>query len=178
MPAPNLQPTLSGPRLMLRPIEPADWRDMYAAAADPEIWAVHPQSDRYKEAVFRKYFDGAIASKSAFAIIDRNNDKIIGSSRYEDFDEAASEIEIGWTFLARKYWGGSYNCELKKLMLDHAFSFVDTVVFWVGVDNLRSRRAVEKIGGELREGVFRRQNADDRADYVVYAISKSEFSMQ
>ena len=173
----DLQPVLTGPRLMLRPIAPEDWSEMYAAAADPKIWEVHPQADRYKEHVFRVYFEGAIASNSAFAIIDREHDKIIGSSRYEDFDEAASEIEIGWTFLSRAYWGGSFNRELKQLMLDHAFSFVDTVVFWVGVDNLRSRRAVEKIGGVLREGVFQRRNSDDSADYVVYEISKSNFSM-
>ncbi|MBT8099655.1 MAG: GNAT family N-acetyltransferase, partial [Gammaproteobacteria bacterium] len=81
-----------------------------------------------------------------------------------------SEIEIGWTFLARKYWGGNYNAEIKALMLQHAFRFVDTVVFWIGEENIRSRRAVEKIGAVLRDGVFDK----DGMPHVVYEIHKPD----
>jgi RimJ/RimL family protein N-acetyltransferase len=102
---------------------------MFAAAADLEIWALHPVSNRHTESVFRTFFDGAIASGSAFSFVDRQRGKIIGSSRYYAYDPAANEIEIGWTFLARAYWGGSHNLEIKRLMLAHAFRFVDTVVF-------------------------------------------------
>lgn len=139
---------------------------MFAVASDPEIWAVHPVRDRYTEPVFRQFFDGAMNCGSAFSFVDRQTGKIFGSSRYNDHDAGIREIEIGWTFLSRDYWGGSYNLEIKQLMLNHAFTFVDTVVLWVGESNIRSRRAVEKIGGVLRKGTRERGNAP----HVIYEI--------
>lgn len=168
----DFQPTLEGDRVTVRPITLADWPSMFAAASDPEIWKQHPAPDRYKEDVFRQYFDGAIQSGSAFTFIDRESGKVVGSSRYHGLDSTAREIEIGWTFLARDYWGGSYNSEIKRLMLDHAFLFVDTVIFWVGETNLRSRRAMEKIGGVLRDGVHFREIGAEQPD-VIYEIHKA-----
>lgn len=167
----EFQPTLAGARITVRPIATTDWASMFAAAADPEIWKQHPAHDRYTERVFREYFDGAIECGSAFAFVDRENRKIFGSSRYHGFDPVTREIEIGWTFLARDYWGGSYNSEIKQLMLEHAFQFVDTVVFWVGETNARSRRAMEKVGGVLRDGVQVRDISGDDP-YVVYEVRK------
>ena len=110
-------------------------------------------------------------SDSAFAFVDNETGAVIGSSRYHGYDAGKSEIEIGWTFLGREYWGGGHNAEIKQLMLDHAFQFVDTVVFWVGSDNIRSRRAMEKIGGVLREGEYTRGEADD-VPHVIYEMAK------
>jgi len=172
---PDLQPTLIGPRIIVRPITPMDWDEMFAAAADPEVWALHPVRDRYKAEVFRDFFDGAIGSKSAFAFVDRRTGVVIGSSRYYGHDPIASEIEIGWTFLARSYWGGSYNAEVKRLMLEHAFNFVDTVVFWVGETNWRSQRAMEKIGGLRRAGLYPRTLSGATSMHVVYEILKRDF---
>ena len=167
---PDLQPTLTGPRVIIRPIEASDWPEMFAAASDPLIWALHPVSDRHTEARFRVFFDGAIASGSAFSFVDRQSGRIMGSSRYHAYNPALSEIEIGWTFLARDYWGGSYNCEIKQLMLEHALTFADTVVFWVGSTNWRSQRAMEKIGGVRRPG-FHTRLLDGRAsEHVVFEI--------
>ena len=174
MPAFDLQPTLIGPRITIRPITREDWQEMFAAASDPEIWTLHPASDRYTEPVFRKFFDGALASGSGFSFVERESGKIIGSSRYHAYNPASSEIEIGWTFLARKYWGGSYNREIKRLMLEHAFTFVDTVVFWVGDTNWRSQAAMEKIGGVRRPGPHSR--APDFAPHVVFEIRKPDFN--
>jgi RimJ/RimL family protein N-acetyltransferase len=143
----ELQPTLTGQRLALRPLRPDDWDALFAAAADPRIWEQHPETDRYQPDVFRRYFDSGLASGGAFAVIDRETGGVVGSTRYYGYDEAASEIEIGWTFLARQYWGKSYNGEMKSLLLDHAFRFVKRVVFLVGPSNVRSQRAMEKIGG-------------------------------
>ena len=168
----DLQPVLQGSRVTVRPVATVDWDGMFAAAADPEIWEQHPAPDRYTEAAFRTYFDGAIASESAFAFVDRASDRIIGSSRFHGLDAVKSEIEIGWTFLARDYWGGSYNAEIKQLMLEHAFQYVDSVVFWVGEANLRSRKAMEKIGGTLRDEVQFRDLSGD-VPYVVYEIARA-----
>lgn len=170
----ELQPTLEGENVIVRPIAASDWDSMYMAAADPVIWEQHPARDRYTEAVFREYFDGALNCGSAFAFIDRESGRIIGSSRYFGLDVTNSEIEIGWTFLSRAYWGGSFNLEIKRLMLDHAFRFVDTVVFWVGAENTRSRRAMEKIGGALRDGIQTRDFSGDDP-YVVYEIRKDDW---
>src|SRR5262249_43887909 len=125
----ELQPTLAGDLVQLRPLRRDDFDALYAAASHPLIWEQHPQNDRYKRDVFQRYFDGAIEAGGAFAVVDRVTGKIIGSSRYHGYDESASEIEIGWTFLTREHWGGRYNHEMKQLMLDHAFRFVDRVVF-------------------------------------------------
>jgi len=145
----DLQPTLRGALLELRPLRPDDWTALYAVAADPLIWEQHPDRDRYKEEVFREFFRVALESRSALTAIDLADGRIIGSSRFHGYDEAQSEIEIGWTFLARSHWGGRYNGEMKHLMLQHAFQFVDNVVFLIGPDNLRSQRAIQKIGGVL-----------------------------
>ena len=167
----ELQPTLTGTLLELRPLRPEDFDELYAIASDPGIWELHPEPDRYKEDVFRGFFRGAMDSGGAFAVIDRATGRIIGSSRYFGYDEARSEIEIGWTFLARTYWGGIYNRELKELMLRHAFRIVDSVVFLVGPQNWRSQRAMEKIGG-VRVGMVRR--TPEGRENVVFEIRKSD----
>ena len=167
----DLQPTLEGKQVIVRPVREHDWEQMYEVASDPAVWALHPDKDRYKEDVFRRYFDGAMSSASAFSIIDRDTGKVCGSSRFHGHDVSRREIEIGWTFLGLKYWGGVYNAEVKSLMLGHAFKFVDTVVFWVGETNARSRKAVEKIGGVLRPGVQLRALSAGNA-HVVYEITK------
>ena len=148
----DLQPTLTGELIELRPLRPDDFDALYAVASDPLIWEQHPASDRYKPDVFRKFFDDGLACGGALIAIDRATGNVIGSSRYFRYNQLFSEIEIGWTFLARSHWGGRYNGEMKRLMLQHAFRFVSGVIFRVGLTNLRSQRAVEKIGG-TRVGV-------------------------
>jgi RimJ/RimL family protein N-acetyltransferase len=142
----DLQPHLQGELIELRPLTPNDWDALFAAASDSLIWEQHPERDRYKEEVFKSFFKDALASGGAFVIIDRKTQQIAGSTRFYGYDPEKSEIEIGWTFLARKYWGGEYNAEMKRLLLNHAFKFVENVVFFVGEDNVRSQKAVEKVG--------------------------------
>lgn len=175
MTGPDLQPILKSPLVTLRPIQKDDWPHMYKAASHPKTWAGHIHKDRYKEDIFRPYFDGALSSRSAFAIIDNQTETIIGTSRYHDYKQAEREIEIGWTFLDCDYWGGVYNGEIKRLMLQHAFTFLDCVVFWVAQDNLRSQYAMKKIGGILREGDFSKSEGEQLFPYVVFEIHKDNF---
>ena len=142
----DLQPHLKGELLELRPLTPNDWDELFAVASDSLIWEQHPERERYKEDVFRIFFKDALESGGAFVIIDRKTQRIMGSTRFYGYDPKKSEIEIGWTFLARKYWGGQYHAEMKRLLLNHAFKFVDSVVFFVGEDNVRSQKAMEKVG--------------------------------
>jgi len=174
----DFQPTLVGPRVLVRPLVAMDWDALFAAASDPAIWALHPASDRYKEPQFRAFFDAALASGSAFTLVHQASGKVMGSSRYHGYDADAGEIEIGWSFLSCEYWGGSYNLEVKRLLLAHAFTFVEKVVFWVGDTNYRSQRAMEKIGGVRRDGIQTRTMGGVETRNVVFEISREAFQNQ
>ncbi len=165
------QPTLRGELVELRPLRPADFDALFAVASDPLIWAQHPASDRYKPEVFREFFQHAMASGGAFAVFDVATGRMIGSSRYLGYRRDRGEVEIGFTFLARSYWGGRYNGEMKRLMLEHAFRFVDTVVFLIGPTNIRSQKAVERIGA-VHAG--RRTNDVGRMSEV-YEMTKARY---
>jgi RimJ/RimL family protein N-acetyltransferase len=141
-----LQQALTGQNLRLIPLEHEHWPALMQAASDPLIWTLHPEPERYKPDVFRPVFDGGLASGGAYLICDKYSGEVLGTSRYYDFDAGKREIAIGYTFLVRSRWGGTTNTELKHLMLAHAFSFADVVWFHVGENNLRSRRAVAKLG--------------------------------
>ena len=142
----DLQPVLKGSLLELRPLRPDDFHGLYAVAADPLIWEQHPAKDRYKCEIFTEVFRESLESGGALVAVDSKAGRIVGSSRFHGYDQEKSEIEIGWTFLAKSHWGGVYNREMKQLMLRHAFRFVNSVVFLVGPRNLRSQKALEKIG--------------------------------
>jgi N-acetyltransferase len=168
----ELQPYLVGDLIEVRPLNAKDWDGLFAVASDPLIWEQHPAHDRYKEEVFREFFRESLESGGALVVIDRQTQEIIGSSRFFGFDSREREIEIGWTFLARSHWGGKYNGELKRLMLDHAFEFVESVVFLIGPTNVRSQRAVEKIGGVMTERREKRNLHGEAVVHVVYQIKK------
>ena len=155
----------------LRPLRADDWPALYAVASDPLRWAQHPASDRYQEEVFKEFFRVALESRSALIAIDAEDGKVIGSSRYHGYDDVAREIEIGWTFLARSHWGGRHNGQMKQLMLDHAFQFVDRVIFAIGPQNMRSRCAIERIGGVLIGS-----RVAGGQESVVYAIDREQIA--
>ena len=165
------QPTLLGELLELRPLRESDFDALFRAASDPLIWEQHPERDRYQEATFRAFFEEALGSGGALVAVERATGRIIGSSRYHGYDPSLSVVEIGWTFLERAYWGGRYNGEMKRLMLDHAFGSVNRVIFVIGPANRRSQRAVEKIGG-VRSGVTLDAKGRER---VVYELTSERY---
>ncbi|MDF7777828.1 GNAT family N-acetyltransferase [Sphingomonas sp. AOB5] len=170
--APDRQPTLTGDLVILRPSVAEDRAPLFAVASDPLIWEVHPAHDRWKAAVFDPFFDGGIACGGALTILDKASGAVIGSSRFDKWQPELDQIEIGWTYLARACWGGAYNREIKRLMLGHIHRFVSTVVFTVGADNVRSRRAMAKIGGVLRPGTEGRLMAGEMKPHVIYEIRR------
>jgi N-acetyltransferase len=171
---PDFQPTLVGPSITVRPIASDDWPELFAAGSDPGIWAGHPVPDRHTEPKFRKFFDDSIRSKKGLVFVDRSSNHLIGSSRYYGYEPDRSEVEIGWSFLVRSHWGGAANREVKRLMLDHAFTFADTVVFWVAEKNWRSQGAMTKIGGVKREGLLTRE-VSGAVPYYIFEITKSRY---
>jgi len=144
----DLQPTLEDDVIILRPLKEEHLDGLYKVASDPLIWEQHPSNDRYLRDVFKLFFEEGLASRGAFAVIDKRSGQLIGSTRFHPVKEAEDAIEIGWTFLARDYWGGRYNKAMKRLMMDYAFQFVDNVLFYIAEENLRSQKAVEKISGK------------------------------
>lgn len=171
----DFQPTLTGELTILRPTVPEDWEGMFAVASDPLIWEQHPFHDRWQEPVFRAYFEDALASGGGLTILDKASGAIIGASRYAFPDAARDEVEIGWTFIARTYWGGAWNREIKRMMLDHIHQYVSGAVFVVGEKNMRSRRAMEKIGGVLQEGRVERGNGHMIPGHCYYVIQRGGF---
>ena len=146
----DLQPVLSGSMIKLRPLEREDFEALYLAASDPKIWELHPDSERYKRDIFqRRFFEGALSSRGALVIEEAGSGRIIGSSRYYEWNPDAGEISIGYTFIERSHWGDGTNQELKALMLKHIYQWAAVVWFHVGKTNMRSRRAVEKLGATL-----------------------------
>jgi RimJ/RimL family protein N-acetyltransferase len=167
----NLQPTLENDLIILRPLRENDFEALYEIAKDPLIWEQHPENNRHERNIFEKFFLDSLESGGSLIAIDSKNNKVIGSSRYNGYSADKEEVEIGWTFLSRSYWGGVYNKEMKKLMLEHAFNYVKSVIFLVGVHNIRSQRAVLKIGG-IRIGTRPDDNGNES---FVYQIAKSDY---
>ena len=172
------QPVLEGERLLLRPLREDDWDALFAVASDPLIWEQHPAHDRWQEPVFRAFFADGLANRGALVAIDRVSGAVIGSSRFEGLEEAnGGSVEIGWTFLARACWGGTFNPEMKRLMLAHALASVGECRFLVGATNIRSRRALERIGARLTDRTEERIMAGGEViPHVTYAITRDDFA--
>src|SRR5438552_5245863 len=180
----DLQPELENHLLVLRPLREKDFEDLYKVASDPLIWEQHPSKDRCRKDVFELFFREAMESGGAFAIIDKKTrlpdgqaNQIIGSTRFHFVKETQNAIEIGWTFLAREYWGGYYNQSMKHLMIEWAFNFVENILFYIHEENIRSQKAVEKIGAgritSLEDKVLEiRSNAS-----VIYNINKKSWKL-
>ena len=171
----DLQPELFGEMLLLRPLRADDFDSLYSVASDPLVWEQHPERNRYERDIFQKFFQGALDSKGALLVLDAKTDEVIGSSRFTGLDMESGQVEVGYTFLARGYWGKGYNAEMKKLMLAHAFQYVDRVVFHIGEKNFRSRRAIEKIGARLLEKIERQPTTGAKYFSVIYGIERSSW---
>lgn len=142
----SIQPILENDKVILQPLQENDFDELYTAASKPEIWEQHPNKDRWKKEVFKVFFDGAMQSKGAFKIVDKENGAAIGSTRFYDYNKEDNSILIGYTFYAKEYWGKGINLLVKKLMLDYIFQYVSKVYFHIGADNIRSQIAISRIG--------------------------------
>ena len=169
----NLQPTdLKNNLVWLEPLKQGHFEELYLVASDPLIWEQHPNPDRYKLDAFTNYFKGAMESGGAFIIRDASSGIALGSSRYCAYDAAMKEVQIGYTFFARSCWGKSINKEVKTLMLNHAFNYLDKVAFYVGANNIRSQKAMERICGiKVRDELVAYFGDPDRLNFR-YEISK------
>lgn len=144
----NIQPVLENERVLLTPLKSDDFETLYKVASDPKIWEQHPNKDRWNREVFATFFEGALQSKGAFKIIDKETGNTIGSTRYYDYNPDENRIFIGYTFYAAECWGTGINSAVKKLMLNYIFDFTDKVNFHIGANNIRSQIAIGRIGAQ------------------------------
>ncbi len=173
MPLP-LQPTLVHPQISLLPLEAQDFEALYALAAEPEVWAQHPNKERWRREVFETFFEGAMQSQGAFKVIAATGE-VIGSTRYYDYQEADSSILIGYTFYGRAYWGKGYNLLAKSLMLDYIFQFVENVYFHIGACNIRSQIAIGRLGAAKVAEEEITYFGENPAPNYIYHISQSNW---
>lgn len=173
----DFQPTLTGALISMRPYADDDFEALYAVAADPLIWEVHPVPERCQRAIFRANIDEALSDKGGLVAIDRATSAIVGFSRYSQAYVGKDEMEIGWTFLSRHLWGGQYNRDMKHIMLTHALASFPRVIFRVGKDNVRSRRAMEKIGGRLIPWEETVTALGRDIHFIAYEISREGFAV-
>ena len=172
----DLQPLLENDLIRIRPLVADDFEALFAVASDPLLWAQHPNKNRYERPVFETFFKGAIESGGAFIIYDKQTGKPIGSSRYYDIEEEKKSVAIGYTFFARDHWGTTFNRAVKTLMLDHAFQYVDTVIFHVGAKNLRSQKAIERLGAlKIAELEMEYYGEPERLNFV-YEMTRERWS--
>jgi RimJ/RimL family protein N-acetyltransferase len=168
----NLQPNhLSNHLIRLEPLQPFHFEELYEVASDPLIWAQHPNPNRYQKEVFTSFFEGALQSGGAFIVRDVDTGKPIGSSRFYDYKPLDNEIKIGYTFFSRNCWGKGINKQVKTLMLNYAFIYIEKVIFHVGAQNVRSQIAMEKLGAKkISEEMVAYYGEPDRLNFVYEMI--------
>ncbi|MGO4818756.1 GNAT family N-acetyltransferase [Flavobacterium sp. W22_SRS_FP1] len=171
----DIQSILENDKISLFPLLEKDFEDLYEVAADPKIWEQHPNKDRWKKEEFKNFFEGAIKSKGAFKIIDKTNGKLLGSTRFYDYNKQESSILIGYTFYSTQSWGKGINNSVKTIMLNYIFQFVSKVYFHIGEDNIRSQIAISRLKaikiGEQEVTYFGEQ---PKQNYV-YELNKNEW---
>ncbi|MBU8882391.1 GNAT family N-acetyltransferase [Kaistella sp. DKR-2] len=171
----SVQTILENENFKLIPLQENDFERLYDVASDPKVWEQHPNKERYKREVFENFFKGAIESKGAFLVVSKDSGEVLGCTRFYDFDEENSSILIGYTFYGRNSWGKNVNPQIKKVMLDYIFQYVETVIFHVGKDNIRSQIAMERLGAEkMREEEIAYFGELPKIN-VVYEIKKEDW---
>lgn len=172
----DLQPDgLKNEFVELTPLKEEDFERLYQVAKDPLLWEQHPNKDRYQREVFATYFRGAMESGGAFIISDAATHQPIGSSRFYEYDDEKRWVAIGYTFLARDHWGTTYNRAVKSLMLGHAFRFVDHVIFHIGAFNIRSQKAIEKLGARKTGEVEMEYYGEEKKLNYIYQVDKKDW---
>ena len=167
------QPTLQGPSLGLRPLQASDHDPFVAVANDPLIWEEHPEADRATPEKLERFFGESLASGGALVVTTADGE-LVGSSRFEEPDEARGRILIDHTFLARSHWTRESYTEVKGLLFDHAFTAVETVELRVGVENARTRGAVEEFLG----AVYVDTVSTPLGDHAVYEVSRDAWAQR
>jgi len=166
-----IHPTiLTGQQVELLPLEEKHFDELHAAASDKRIWEFYSGDWSVRE-TFLKVYNGTLKSREQgteypFVIFHKPSQKIIGSTRFLDIVPYDKRLEIGGTWLMPEYWATSINFDCKFTLLKFCFETLKTkrVQLKTQHDNLRSRKAIEKIGG-VYEGVLRKHMLKDNGTF-------------
>ena len=171
----TIQPVLENETVILYPLNNDDFEALHLSASNPEIWEQHPNKNRWQKQIFKNFFEGAILSNGAFKVVDKINNKVIGSTRFYDYDENEHSILIGYTFYDKAYWGKGINHAVKSMMLDYIFQFVCIVDFHIGAENIRSQVSINRLGvtkiGELEVTYF---GEEPKLNFI-YRLTKEDW---
>ena len=171
----TIQPVLENETVILYPLNNDDFEALHLSASNPEIWEQHPNKNRWQKQIFKNFFEGAILSNGAFKVVDKINNKVIGSTRFYDYDETEHSILIGYTFYDKAYWGKGINHAVKSMMLDYIFQLVCIVDFHIGAENIRSQVSINRLGvtkiGELEVTYF---GEEPKLNFI-YRLTKEDW---
>lgn len=171
----SIQPILENEKVRLIPLKEINYDELSKIGCNPKVWINHPNKSRGTQSGFKIFFVGAIKSKGAFLIKDKQNNKTIGCTRFYDYNEIENSIFIGYTFFDPNYWGKGFNKSAKILMLDYIFEYVDKVYFHVGAENHRSIGAMKKLNAKkIKEVVVAYFGEPDRKN-IEFTIKKQEW---
>jgi N-acetyltransferase len=175
--------TLTGTHIRLEPMRPSHARALLEAGHDEAIWTWMParpvtseQMDRWLEKAMEAESQGR---EYPFVVVRLEDNRVIGSTRYLDVQEADRNVEIGWTWYTPDAWGGVVNPEAKYLLMQHAFDDwrAVRVALKTDIKNLRSQAAIKKLGARY-EGTLRNQRIrldGSYRDTVIFSVIESEW---
>jgi RimJ/RimL family protein N-acetyltransferase len=156
---------LKGKTVELHPLEVENFEKLLEAASNQEIWELTSVNYSVPD-IFYSNSNAALQGREngtvyPFIIVDKSTKEIIGTTRFLDIAPSDGKLEIGVTWIKKEYWGSTVNLECKLLLLSYSFDILNAnrVQFRAKADNLRSRKAIEKIGGVF-EGVFRKDKIE------------------
>jgi len=175
--------TLTGQTVHLISLERTHFAELEALSKDKRIWEFYPFDVSGSEK-FMSTFENALTEREKgnqfpFVIFHKQQNRLIGSTRYLDIQRQHKKLEIGWTWLHPDYWATEVNLECKLLLLTHCFEELKTIRVQLKSDenNLRSRKAIEKIGARF-EGILRNDMIKDngtKRNSAYYSIIDEEW---
>jgi RimJ/RimL family protein N-acetyltransferase len=180
----NSNTILNGKLVALIPLETNHFEELELLARDTRIWEFIPADMSSSEKclkAFQTAFDNREkGTEFPFVIYSKTENKLIGSTRLMEIVPLHRRIEIGWTWLHPEYWATSVNLECKLLLLTFCFEDLKAIRVQLKTDekNLRSRKAIEKIGAQY-EGILRQDRIRDNGTIrstAYFSIIDSEWN--
>jgi N-acetyltransferase len=168
----DLQPTLKGSLVELRPLRADDFDALFAVAADPLVWEQHPATDRYQEQPFRTFFQEALNSGGALIVYDTRGNRVIGSSRFHGYDPESREVRDRLDLLSAIALGRSVQRRHQAPHVAACLPLRRSRGVSCRTSHCRSQRAVERIGG-IRAGTRRDGNGRES---LMYEVTTATFS--
>jgi len=175
---------LSGQVVDLIPLQKEHFPELVKLSKDKRIWEFYIfnwyDSEKFLDVLKSAIVEKEKGTQFPFIIYHKPEKKIIGSTRFLEIQPLHKKLEIGWTWLHPDYWGTEVNLECKLLLLTFCFEKLQAMRVQLKTDenNLRSRKAIEKIGGKF-EGILRHdllRDNETKRNSALYSILDNEWN--